>query len=198
MSTQVEICNLALNHIGVRNITSMAELSEAARRCTLVYEPAVEAVLREHSWNFATKVVALALISGETVPGWDYLYTYPANCLNPIKVYDEENARTTTPFEFRVLQAPTGNVKAIATNVEDAYCEYVAKITDETMFDTSFVEALAYKLAGQLAQPLTKNTQLGVNMLNIYNQTINKAKATNKNEGNVKNEQVSAYIDARG
>jgi len=198
MSTKVEICNLALNNIGVRSITSVSELSEAARRCAIVWQPAIDAVLSEHDWNFATKIEALALISGETIPGWDYVYAYPANCLNPLKVLEAEFDKDSPINDFEIIVAPLTHVKAIATNVETAYLRYVSTVSDETLYSPAFVEAVTYKLAGMLAQPLTKNTQLAISMMNIYNSLIAKAKAQNKNEGTAQPEPTSSYIDARG
>lgn len=198
MATQVQICNLALMNIGVRSITSLTEASEAARRCALVYDAAVEAVLREHDWNFANRTESLALISGETLDGWEYVYMYPSNCLNPLKIKDEDGSAPDVPYVFKVQQSSSGASKSIATDVVNAKLEYTAKISDEAMFDSSFVEALSYKLAAMLAQPLTKNTTLAGNMFTLYQSVMLKAKSVNKNEGNYKSEPTSSYIDARG
>ena len=71
MISQVEICNLALTHLGVKTITLLTEPSEGARRIKAVYDSTRDSVLRAHNWNFAGKTEALAEISGEPTLGWE-------------------------------------------------------------------------------------------------------------------------------
>src|SRR3546814_20215370 len=79
----VEVCNLALGRIGEgasRPIQSLTEASEAARACNRVFASAMETTLRDFPWAFAQASVALAPVA-QTVPGWEFSYAYPENCL---------------------------------------------------------------------------------------------------------------------
>lgn len=53
----VSICNMALSRVGHHTeiTASLSENTEAARQCNLHYEPARDALLRSHPWNFATR-----------------------------------------------------------------------------------------------------------------------------------------------
>lgn len=51
--TQLELCNVALAHLGEARIAALTDDTAAARACALHYEPTRKEVLRSHRWNFA-------------------------------------------------------------------------------------------------------------------------------------------------
>lgn len=51
--TDVEICNLALAHLGEAPISSLSDDTTAGRACNQLYLITRDAVLRSHRWNFA-------------------------------------------------------------------------------------------------------------------------------------------------
>jgi hypothetical protein len=198
MSTKTDIVNMALSHIGQKIITSVESgTEEQAKKARLLYDNARDAVLRTRSWNFATKIEPLATISGESIPGWNYLYQRPSKCLLVRKIFAAGGGSNPTAEEHKELLSPTTNVNAIAAQISGAYIEYTMQVVDVSLYDTGFIEALSYKLASMLAQPLTGNKDLGVTMLGIFKQVIDDAGRTNASEGNVKPVSTSSYIDAR-
>lgn len=197
MISQVDICNLALTHIGKASISSLDEASEPARKCKLIYSISRDAVLRASTWKFATKVEALAEISGETLLGWDYLYKEPSTCLFVRKIYNEATVGLPDPQEFKQLLSPLTSQKAIAAKIEQAYAEFTNRVTDPNLYDTSFIKALSYLLASELAQPLTGDLAMGKRMLDVYSVMIDEAQLTNGSEGFVKQQRTSSYLDAR-
>jgi hypothetical protein len=58
--TPVEICNLALAHLGEAPITALEDDTNSGRACTRIYALARQELLRSHRWNFACKRVTLA------------------------------------------------------------------------------------------------------------------------------------------
>lgn len=52
-TTSVEICNLALGHLGEAPIAAINDDNTRARACNKHYDTALEATLRSHRWNFA-------------------------------------------------------------------------------------------------------------------------------------------------
>lgn len=100
MSSETEVCNLALSHLGARStIASLVEDSNEARSCNLVYATVRDIVLGMAFWNFARKTATLSLIKsapgtpsnpGATgsvwttdwpAPPWLYEYAYPSDCI---------------------------------------------------------------------------------------------------------------------
>ena len=70
MPSTVDICNLALQRLGAKPISSLSDDSTAARECNRVYDHARDSELRSHPWNFARKRASLAASS--TVPAFGY------------------------------------------------------------------------------------------------------------------------------
>ncbi len=60
-STVVDICNLALGHLGEAPITAISDENTRARACNERYESTLDATLRAHRWNFAQARVAVEL-----------------------------------------------------------------------------------------------------------------------------------------
>lgn len=60
--TQLELCNVALGHLGEARIAALSDATAAARACSLHYAPVRDEVLRSHRWNFAMKRVLLELV----------------------------------------------------------------------------------------------------------------------------------------
>src|SRR5574343_1420487 len=92
MASEVDICNLALAHLGnVANVASInpPEQSVEASLCAIYYPAARDALLEMQPWGFATKRVALAQIT-ESWPEWDYAYLQPADAVNIIAILSND------------------------------------------------------------------------------------------------------------
>lgn len=195
-TTKVLICNLALSELGLKAITAITEANERARKCNLIFDTTVDEVLRAHPWTFATKRAALAIASGETVAGWDYVYAFPTKCMFIRKLFTENTIDDPTPIPYQELNSTT-NTRIIATNLEDAYAEYTSQVNDVSVFDASFIKALAYKLAADLAVPLCGDSALATEKLKKYLLQLDDAKRLNKAEAPESTTTSGAYIDAR-
>lgn len=212
MIAQVDICNLALTHLGVKTISSMTEPSVAGQKCNLFFEPARNTALRAHDWNFARRIDALATLANETYLGWPYVYQVPANCL----ALREIRIQTSIPPEFGGRCFPgsgldlftngplrfeeflsSQSTKAVACQVSPAYARYTQIIEDTTLFDPLFDEALSYKLAAMLAKPLTGDNELASAMQNVYAAMVSEAQRANKTEGTERLPRVSSFESVR-
>ena len=79
MSNEVDICNLALSHLGdVANISSIdpPENSVQAMHCARFYPIARNALLEMANWSFAMRRIALTPLS-VTNDQWQYVYAKP-------------------------------------------------------------------------------------------------------------------------
>ena len=120
MSSEVEICNLSLSHIGTRStISALNENSNEARQCNIHYAPARNFVLRKHPWGFAEKTLALAVLS-DPPPNWLYKYQYPTDCVTAIELVPEDKAVSppipsisTSSCSSMKLIAPSPGAKAV-------------------------------------------------------------------------------------
>lgn len=151
MASVVQICNLALSRIGQSQvIDALNEQSLAAELCSLHYEAARDAVLRDFDWPFAEARVYLADI-GNPPLNWRYRYRYPFDCIKArrITIPGNKNPTADQRIPFDVIHAAGG--RAIVTDQEQAELAYTVKVIDTTYFDPLFVSALAWRLASELA-----------------------------------------------
>lgn len=177
-----DICNLALSHLGDEATVASIDPPEGsaqADHCARWYPQALDEVLQEHTWSFATRRIALANLSF-AYPMWQYAYAQPDDCLKffavlPPEANDDYSiglplpARvpfgdTVYPVVAYVPQAfetetdEDGNV-IILTNQIQAVGRYVVRITDTTKFSPIFVQALSRLLASYLAGPIIKGAE---------------------------------------
>lgn len=149
MASQVTICKRALQKIGAGTITSLEDATREARACTRVFDTVRDATLRLHPWNFATRRAALA--ADVAVPAWGFLYQYPL----PIDFLRLLEIKDGPLYQFE----STGAQRVIVTDAgAPLLIKYTAQITDTAQFDALFVEALACKIAFELAEEITQST----------------------------------------
>lgn len=180
MASEVDVCNIALGHLGDDAAISAIDPPDGsvqASHCARIYPMARDELLEMHNWRFAVKRKALALLSTTEQPQeWAYTYGYPT-CLRVIAVlpenepttsnsnliFDEQeflNKPKSAPFTIEALDDGT---QVIYTNVENATVHYVAAITDVAKFSPLFRAALARLMAVYLAGPIVKG-KAGVEM----------------------------------
>lgn len=155
MPSVIEICNLALAHIGQGSINDLEELSPQAKKCNLFYTNTRDSMLRQFPWNFSTKSILLSQIDTET-PGWDYTYQYPPTALWVRKVFSVGDVDPEIPYEYEIIT--TGTEKYICCDLYQAYAKCTIRIEDTTLFDPLFIDVLTYKLALDLCMPLTNSS----------------------------------------
>ncbi len=193
---KVSICNLALNRLGIENINSLTEESEQARKCAAGYDIALDTILREFDWNFATKIIQLALIDDTETPDWQYKYQYPPDCIKIRRVFPSENTGELRRHNhYRVIYNKTA--KAIVTDISMAWIEYTARVGDAGLYDSLFVDALAWRLAAELSATLTGKEQLYDRAMNNYQRAMLSAYHNDAKEENDIEERINRYEEAR-
>jgi len=179
MNSKIDICNMALAHIGAPKISSLTgALTKESSACNLFWDNTRRSVLRIHLWNFAIKEIILA----ETIDdylGYEYSYVYPVDCLYIHKIYSSDK------FERPVYEVRLSNdnsKKIILTDIKEAKILYIADIDNAVLFDGLFIEALSWLLASNLCQTIRGDVKLQNNCFNIYTRLINNAMARDSNE----------------
>lgn len=175
MASEVDICNLALGHLGDNaTVASLdpPEGSAQAEHCARFYPIARDSLLELHAWNFATRRVQLAELANPW-PQWDHAYAKPADCIRVLAVIPPDvpdDYTTVVGTSANGLPLPGGTkvpqnyvveinddlAEVVLTDQEDAVLRYTAQITDTTKFSPLFVMTLAHHLASMLAGPVLK------------------------------------------
>ena len=169
MASVVGICNSALIKIGAARITSLTEGSKNSNLCNEQYDKLRESELRGHTWNFAKTRAKLARISGKPVSGFEYHFQLPIDFARLITAFDNDADAGSLFYEIRGSR--------LLSNSSDAYITYVRNITDPNDMDAVFREALAYRLAGELAIPIASSGSLHDRMMRGYVAALRRAKS---------------------
>jgi hypothetical protein len=154
MASAVDICNLALAHLGNRaQVVAIDPVdgSVEADYCARFYPIARDEILELGDWSFARSREELAQLSVNPSNLWSYAYSLPSDCLVPRRIitgnaalYEDDSA------DFEVEGS------TLLTNKETATLIYTRPVTDPTKFSTSFVVAVSYKLAAYLTGPVLR------------------------------------------
>lgn len=182
MASEVDICNLALGHLGDNATVASInppEGSAQAEHCQRFYPIARDSLLEMNSWNFTMRRAELASVA-QNWSEWKYAYVLPSDCLNPISIlekdaYDDYSSRFyrgeassavpgTSPLNAAGEYSPktysiettVGGAVLLFTNTENAVLRYSAYVTDTTSFSPMFVMTLSWHLASMLAGPIVK------------------------------------------
>tara|TARA_R110002012_G_scaffold75971_1_gene191863 strand:- start:36930 stop:37559 length:630 start_codon:yes stop_codon:yes gene_type:complete len=176
------IANLALSNLGEARIQSLTEDSSRARACSARMDNVLESILRMHVWNSALE--RQELVRGETpIFGWNYSYQLPADC---IKVVEVEPVS-----KFQVEK------KYLLSNETSLYLLYVATPTDINNLDSLLAEAVAMKLAVEVAETLTSKAGLKQEMMQKYVISLQEARSANSNDRTPEHRERSSWLDSK-
>ena len=181
MASKVDIWNMALGFLKERTrIQSEDDTSSKAGDCRLYYPLARDAVLEAHDWSFARSFKALALHADDPpTDGWEYMYSYPSDCLAVRYIDDTGRQLIRPPIAYRMINYQ--GQKMILTNQQDAVVCYTYKLEDPNLFTNLFTTAVAWYLATLLAPGITNGKMLKTAQ-DGYKNSIMSATAFNLNE----------------
>ena len=174
MASVIEICNLALSHLGdTATVASInpPEGSAQAEHCARFYPAARGMLIEAHDWSWATRRISLTPLVATIAP-WAYAYGKPNLMIRALAVLDPEASDDyTIPAAFETEQAyaplayapqpfaietlPTGD-EVILTNQANAVLRYIVSVTDTAKFPPLAVMALSWLVASMLAGPIIK------------------------------------------
>lgn len=156
MASEVEICNLALSHLGdSATVASIdpPEGSAQAEHCQKWYPIARNALLEMHDWSFATTRSLLAELVNDW-PQWQHAYARPSDCLKIRTVLPPSGCDT--DGQAYITEADADGRQIILSDQGGAIVRYTRLITDTSKFSPLFTDALGWYLSTYLAGPVLK------------------------------------------
>lgn len=194
--TSTDICNLALAYLAKGRITSLTQNTEEARQCSMHYDHCRKLLLRSYRWGFARRIEKLAL-SALTIPGWEFVYGYPADCLIVRFVFEKEGAAKKEVDLNQFDISDVDGVKVICTDVEQAWCEYTEDVVEVAKMTEEFIEALARYLAASMAMVITGNGELMNTNYQLMQAALNQAQVEAAREREQKPQWPKEYAEVR-
>ena len=202
MPAPVDICNLALSHLGVSTEiqTLETERSQEAQAARRFYATTRDQVLRDFPWPFASATAALALVEEEPTSEWAYSYRMPAGCLKFRRILSGAG-RVETPdtrVPYRILGDDAGAL--LFTDQADAEGEWTRRVENTEHWPPDAVLAFSLLLASFLAPRVTGGDQfkLGARALQVYAVLIARAQAQAIGEESADRPAESEFVTVRG
>ena len=158
MASIIQVANRALTKLGSARITSLSDDTKAARSISNCFDDLRDDELRAHRWQFAMKRTSLAALSDTPAFGYNYQYAVPADFLRIDMVDDRFPAAVMDNYIDAEYLEWTLEGNVILTDIgAPLKLRYIAQVTDPTEWDTNFREALASRIAMEVAEDLTQS-----------------------------------------
>ena len=175
--SKIEIINRALLKLGEPPVSSLNEAA-FSKSYEMIYQDMLNLLLSAYPWRFAVKTMPLVRLN--KMFRERFLYPIPADCLLILKVLPHHSAeladyRSDASSEFEVAQGCL-----VCRQKSGVEIEYVAKIDDDTCFSALFREALAAKIAAELAMRLKHSLNVKQSFDNEFFNLIRQAELNNE------------------
>jgi hypothetical protein len=170
MANETDVANIALTLLGQDPIISINDETSRAviakRRLPDVRDSVLEL---PPAWNFATTRVTLTAILA-TTPAWGMTnaYALPADFIALTTTRDQTS-------DFR-LEYTAADGRILVTNLSPVDLMYVARVETVSLWPPSFVDAVATKLAAEMAIKVTRNINLMKVMYDLFQVKLDEAR----------------------
>jgi hypothetical protein len=159
-----------------------------------------DAVFRSHPWNCLIRRAELAQEIEAPAFGYTYQYQLPADpyCLRVLEFsngslsYPQDNMFSNTGGPVFVIEG-----RKLLTDEGTARIKYIARVTDPQQYDASLIEALAARLAMEIAYAITGSTTVVQLASAIYDEKMREARFVDATEGAPQKLEASDFIEAR-
>lgn len=189
MASNVEIANRALQKLGAKRIVTLTEDSRNARAINAAFDTLREAELREHTWSFAVKRVALAADAVAPAFGKARYFQLPSDFLRLLPPDPELNYND---LDWQIEGRMIATNDSAPLNVR-----YVYSVTDPNTMDVLYREALASRIAYELCEEITQSNTKKEAAIADYDSAIAKAKRTNAIERTASKPPEDSWVTIR-
>lgn len=215
MPSAVDLCNVALSHLGARAQVSSInppDGSVEAGYCARFYPIARREVIEVANFSFVKTRAVLAEVTN-TSEVWQYAYAMPSDCIKALRVLNAGSVAeldTLWPLDDVLL----GNSSTergssdfeledgvLRTNEPDAVLLYKKDVTDTSKFTPLMSSAVGMVLAGYLCGPIIKGLEgakVGAQWREEGFRQAARAGASDANASHERNSFVPIGIGARG
>ncbi len=172
MHTKLDVINAALMKVG---LPLAADVNDCDWNASVMYEAAAEQALRSFPWGFATRFAAAQPTAAVPAFGFRYAFAMPEDCLRVVDVRCTEDLRT--PRARFVVSG-----RHIYANVSPCNCRYVARITDPARWPTDFADAVACRIAAEIAALSAQSAGMTAGLIRLYQLSLAQAQAVDATE----------------
>jgi hypothetical protein len=197
-TADIDICNLALDHIGQGAITSIEPPSTKEEAIMARWYDIVRRVcLREYVWNFARRRTVLA--ADTEVPAFDYTtqFLLPVDCLRVLSLGGVQGSYPISDFDINGRYIFTNNQLNSSSATGALNLRYISDVTDVTQMDSLFINIFAMRLALRVAYKFSIKPGLVTQVNSMLGIEEGKAVTVDSQEVPTVRVQRSRYLSAR-
>lgn len=198
-TSQISICNRALQILGSESIINIVEDNNRARALTIAYDAVRMAELRRNKWRFAIKRTSVPALSDAPDSDYRYAYELPVDWLRLIPGGDIWQASDLTDYRGGAGSA-TYEIegRTILTNLTAPLkLRYMWDVTDTSLFDATFAESFANRLAFEICERITQSDSKKQVAWGGYRTSIREASKINAIEGAAESIADDTWVTAR-
>jgi len=190
MASQTEWANRALVKLGETPCINITDNTKNARTLNSMFAIVLKAELRARKWSFSIKRENLAADVAVPVFGYGAQYTLPTDCLRVLSIFTFDigpnqsdyntGGSSSSVFTIEGRKILYGRPFPGGPSVSEPMpLRYIANIEDTTLWDDTFGEAFACRLAAESAETLTQSSDKRRMAWQEYSQAIGAAKRAN-------------------
>lgn len=187
MSSQISICNRALQMLGAGTITSLSENSKTARALGVAYEPKRKGLLRKYNWNFAIRRAELAADTEAPLFGMRNRFQLPSDFR---RLLHDDTTRLERDWRVEAGFIHTNDGSPLKIR-------YIADVTEPGAFDPLFSELLSAEIAEAICEELTQSTTKLQAVKEIKREAMSDARRMNAFENKSLEPQLDDWISMR-
>ena len=192
MASKTSICNQAISRCGGNLILTVDDGSDEANLCKANFDAMREIVLEEHDWTFAIRRYKLSP-SVVDAPANQYANSFlvPAEVIHIIRAGADPDDRKRNTTNWRKEEG------YIIADASILYVKAVVNVTDVATFSPMFRQAVALRLAAEIAVPLTADKGLQRSLMSEYGIVLDGAASRDGQIGTSEQIRASDYKEAR-
>lgn len=190
MASQTEWANRALIKVGEAPCIDINDNTKNARTIKSMFDIVRKAELRARKWSFSIKRANLAADVAVPVFGYGAQYTLPTDCLRVLSIFTFDIGPNQSDYNTGGSSASIYTIEGRkilygrpfpgGPPITDAMpLRYIADTPDTTLWDDTFGEAFACRLAAEAAETLTQSSDKRRMAWQEYSQAIASAKRAN-------------------
>lgn len=185
-TSSIDIANSALILLGGREITSFTDNSNEARISKNLYRSARDFVLRAYPWASLKKRANVVELAEKPISGFQFQYQLPGDSVRVLEVHSGGRVN-----HWEV------NGRAVLTDSKPISIVYISDTVPEQNYSTQLAQALTYRLAAEMAYPVTGSNQAQVNFNSLFQNVLDEARTTDALEQSSKHIGPSNFARVR-
>jgi hypothetical protein len=191
MPSRTEVANIITSKLGEDDqiLDLDAEQSKIARSIRTVWDQVLEVLLRRHAFNFSVTRVPLTAEAGWAGIGeWTYRFPLPADFVRLLDLSAGQGLERDYQLEgqFILFREPG-----------PLFLRYVRLVTSTGEWDALFVEAFATRLAWQICDRVTGDSQRKAQLWSEFRQAIGEATGVDGRENPPEPAEDTSWLTAR-